>query len=88
VSSKESELRALVIKKTPFLEVLEYMKGRVEGRLGPVHFLGILQEEVGISFTKTREILEYFDRDMNSIAEPDVINDRWNVILENWESGE
>jgi hypothetical protein len=44
-----------------------------------------LSPEAGISFTKTRDILEYFNPDLNPIAEREVINERWRVLLASWE---
>jgi hypothetical protein len=83
--SEESELRAMVVAGTPLLDLLEHLKRRAGGRLSPGRFLLILQEEAGISFTKTRDILEYFNPDMNPIAEREVINERWRVLLASWE---
>ncbi|SRR6266511_4052963 len=87
VLGEESELRVLVMRKTPFLEVLKYLKEREGGKLGGFQFLRIFQEEVGISFVKTRELLGCFDPEMNPIVEPEVINERWNAILESWNAG-
>lgn len=79
--SDESELRAMVVAGTPFLDLLGNLKSRAGGRLSPGRFLLILQEEAGISFTKTREILEYFNPDMDPIAEREVIEKRWQGLL-------
>ncbi|RSM47645.1 hypothetical protein DMA12_08355 [Amycolatopsis balhimycina DSM 5908] len=83
--SEESELHAMVVAGIPFLDLLEHLKRRAEGKLSPGRFLLILQEEAGISFTETRDILEYFNPDMNPIAEPEMINERWRVLLASWE---
>ncbi|MFJ1763950.1 hypothetical protein ACIOD2_26795 [Amycolatopsis sp. NPDC088138] len=83
--SEESGLRAMVVAGTPFLDLLEHLKRRAGGKLSPGGFLRILQEEAGISFTKTRDILEHFNPGMDPIASPEVINERWRVLLAGWE---
>lgn len=84
---EESELRAMVVAGTPFLDLLEHLKRRAGGKLPPGRFLLALQEEAGIPFTKSRDILEYFDPEMNPIAEHEVINERWRLLLAGWELG-
>ncbi|MEA5364679.1 hypothetical protein VA596_34465 [Amycolatopsis sp., V23-08] len=83
--TEEPGIREMVVAGTPFLDLLEHLKRRAGGKLSPGGFLRILQEEAGISFTRTRDIFVYFNPDMNPIAEPEVINERWQVLLAGWE---
>ena len=82
MSSEGSELRALVARKTPFLELLDHLKERAGGDLGGFQLVAILQQEAGISFVKSRDILACFEADWTPTADPSVINERWNAIVE------
>jgi hypothetical protein len=82
VSSEEPELRVLVAEKTPFLELLDHLKARAGGDLGGFQLVAMLQQEAGISFVESREMLAYFEADWTPNAEPAVIDERWNAIVE------
>jgi hypothetical protein len=84
MSSDGSELRVLVAEKTPFLELLDHLRARAGGDLGGFQLVVILQQEAGISFVESREMLAYFAADWTPNAEPAVINARWNAIVEDW----
>lgn len=82
MSSEEPELRVLVAEKTPFLELLDHLKARAGGDLGGFQLVAMLQQEAGISFVESREMLAYFEADWTPNAEPAVIDERWNAIVE------
>ncbi|UOX85108.1 hypothetical protein MUY14_25255 [Amycolatopsis sp. FBCC-B4732] len=82
MSSAESDLRVLVAAKTPFLELLDHLKARAGGDLGGFQLVAMLQQEAGISFTDSREMLAYFGAEWTPNAEPSVINARWDAIVE------
>jgi hypothetical protein len=44
-------------------------------------FLRVLQERLGIPFTKSREILEFYNPDMSPAAGSEIINERGEAIL-------
>jgi hypothetical protein len=77
----------LVAGKTPFLELLDHLKARAGGDLGGFQLVAILEQEAGISFVKSREMLAYFGADWTPNAEPEVINERWKAIVESWLAG-
>ncbi|WP_370972387.1 hypothetical protein [Amycolatopsis sp. cg9] len=84
MSTDGPELRVLVAEKTPFLELLDHLKARAGGDLGGFQLVAMLQQEAGISFTESREMLAYFAPDWTPNAEPSVINERWDAIVEGW----
>jgi hypothetical protein len=71
----------MVAEGATFLEVLDHVSTRDDRTLTPVIFLKILQDELGISFVRSRDILEYFDPGMNPIADASLINERGHAIL-------
>lgn len=64
------------------MEVLEHLKARAGGNLGGIQFLATIQQELGISFVRTRQIMAYFDPKWNPIAEQEVIDEEWRAILD------
>lgn len=51
------------------------------GTLTPFEFLRTIQEELGISFVETRDVLQYFDPEMRPIVDMNVIDECWQSIL-------
>lgn len=73
-------LKELVDSGAPLMDVVRYLTGIVSP-LRPIDFLRIFQEDLGISFIKTREVLEYFDPAMRPVVDESTINERGRSIL-------
>ncbi|MFJ3765023.1 hypothetical protein ACIPQJ_11890 [Streptomyces sp. NPDC090082] len=78
----EVALRDLVTEGATFLEVLEHLSRRGPRALTPLEFLRVFQEELGISFVESRNMLEYFDPGMKPIVDVEVINERGRLLLQ------
>ncbi|MER6678576.1 hypothetical protein [Streptomyces sp. NPDC000983] len=78
----EVALRDLVAEGVTFFEVLEYLSRRSHRALTPLEFLRVFQEELGISFIESRNMLEYFDPDMKPIVDVGLINERGRLLLQ------
>lgn len=65
-----------------FLEVLECLSRRGPRALTPFEFLKVFQEELGISFIESRNMLEYFDPNMKPIVDVELINERGRLLLQ------
>ncbi|MGN5381237.1 hypothetical protein BIV25_05885 [Streptomyces sp. MUSC 14] len=79
---EDETLRDLVAEGTTFLKVLEYLSRRDSHPLTPLGFLRIFQEELGISFIESRNMLEYFDPHMQPIVDKALINERGRLLLQ------
>ena len=77
-----SELRNLVAEGVTFMEVLDRVRKRSSGPLTAIEFMKVLQEELGIYFTETREMYEYFDSDLCPTVDVHLINERGRLLLE------
>ncbi|MEV6674414.1 hypothetical protein [Streptomyces sp. NPDC051162] len=77
----EVALRDLVAEGASFLEVLEFLSRRDSRALTPLEFLRVFQEELGISFIESRNMLEYFGPDMKPIVDVELINERGRLLL-------
>lgn len=73
-------LKELVDGGATFMDVLNYL-ANVVTPLRPIDFLRIFQEDLGISFVRARDILEYFDPAMRPLADESLINERGREIL-------
>ncbi|MFF7637055.1 hypothetical protein ACFZB9_28475 [Kitasatospora sp. NPDC008050] len=80
--SGEVALRDLVAEGATFLELLEFLSRRGSQALTPLEFLRMFQEELGISFIESRNMLEYFDPSMKPIVDVEVIDERWCLLLQ------
>lgn len=78
----EVTLRDLVAEGAAFLEVLEFLSRRGSRALTPLEFLRVFQEELGISFIESRNMLEYFDPNMKPIVDVELINERGRLLLQ------
>jgi len=74
------QLRELVESGASFMDVVRYLADSV-APLRPIDFLRIFQEDLGISFVKAREVLEYFDPTMRPMVDESTINERGRDIL-------
>lgn len=81
MANDETTLRDLVAAGAGFLEVFDHLSHRAGRPVGAVGLLAIIQSELGIPFVKTRAMYEYFDDEMRPLADPEVINERWQAIL-------
>jgi hypothetical protein len=73
-------LRGFVDSGASFMDVVQYLSEAVSP-LRPIDFLRIFQEDLGISFVRARDVLEYFDPDMRPIADESLINSLGREIL-------
>jgi hypothetical protein len=73
-------LKELVDSGATFMDIVTYL-ANVASPLRPIDFLRVFQEDLGISFVKAREVLEYFDPDMRPIVDESLINERGREIL-------
>ncbi|GAB2709398.1 hypothetical protein GCM10010442_31260 [Kitasatospora kifunensis] len=78
----QAALRDLVVEGATFLEVLEFLSQRGPRALTPLEFLRVFQEELGISFIESRNMLEYFDPHMKPIVDVELINKRGRLLLQ------
>ncbi|MEI7059377.1 hypothetical protein WBG06_26385 [Nocardioides sp. CCNWLW239] len=76
-----SSLRELVDSGAPFIDLVEFIRSRKQGRVTPFEVLAALQNEAMVSFVDARDVLEYFDSEMHPIADTDAIQRRWAAIL-------
>lgn len=84
----EAGLQDLAAKGATFLELLEHLSRRGHRPLTPLEFLRVFQEELGISFVESRNMLEYFDPSMKPIADEGLINERGRLLLQRFNPGE
>ncbi|MFE3796492.1 hypothetical protein [Nocardia tengchongensis] len=78
----DNDLRALVFGGATFMEVLKRLSQLEHPEpLKPMRVLWILQHECGISFVETRKLFGYFEPDMTPTVDTEVINERWQTIL-------
>lgn len=75
-------LREFVERGASFSEVVDYLsRCSAPGALTPLHFLRVLQEELGISFVEGRLLLEYFDPQMRPLVDIGMIDERGSELL-------
>lgn len=77
----DADLRGLVTSGASFVEILGRAREASDEKLSPLAFLHAVQVQLGISFVETRNMFEYFDSDWSPLADPDVVNGRWQEIL-------
>ena len=78
-----SELKDLVVVSgATFMDVLEHLKSCGPEPLAVIGFMRVLQERLGIRFTETRDMYEYFDADWRPTVDVDLINERGRLLLE------
>ncbi|WP_158692920.1 hypothetical protein [Streptomyces roseochromogenus] len=82
MTDEVAALRNLVAEGATFLEVLEFLSRRGPRPLTPLEFLRVFQEELGISFIESRNMLEYFDPDMKPMVDAALINERGRLLLQ------
>ncbi|HEY0495601.1 MAG TPA: hypothetical protein VGD48_07635 [Kutzneria sp.] len=78
---QDDELLSLVAAGASYMEILDYLRNRGPRQLTPIELLRIFQEELGISFVKTREMFEYFDPQLRPIVDTALINERGRLLL-------
>ncbi|KAB8188618.1 hypothetical protein FH608_043460 [Nonomuraea phyllanthi] len=61
--------------------MLEHLKSQESFTLTPLAFLKVVQLELGISFVRTRHLLEFFDPEMEPLADSTVIEGYWKGLL-------
>jgi hypothetical protein len=83
VAGNADSLESLVDGGAPFADVVEYLS-REFAPLRPIDLLRVLQEQLGIPFTKSREILEFYNPDMSPAVGAEIINERGEAILALW----
>ncbi|MFD7905154.1 hypothetical protein ACFV4F_14445 [Kitasatospora sp. NPDC059722] len=86
MSAEKHELEELVAGGAPFMDVLEFVRTSLPDELTPVRFLLAVQDELGISFTETRTVLEFFDPQLQPLVDLKEIDGRWNEIVQRWAS--
>ncbi|WP_159062006.1 hypothetical protein [Streptomyces sp. WM6368] len=79
----KSRLRYEVAQGATVTDIVKILEERFPEGLRPMQFLWILQEELGIPFTESRRVLEYFDPEMKPTASAEVIDDLGRSILVN-----
>lgn len=80
MSHQEVSIETLVEAGASFVEIVECMR-KENHHLRPIDVLTQFQERLGIHFTKTREILEFYDSQMEPIGDVCDINERGKEIL-------
>ncbi|MEV0053718.1 hypothetical protein ACH347_23710 [Saccharopolyspora sp. 5N102] len=74
-------IRQLVERGATLTELLEHLKSHETFTLTPLSFLKAIQLELGISFVRTRHLLEFFDPEMRPLVDISVIEERWRDLL-------
>ncbi|MFD6425432.1 hypothetical protein [Streptomyces sp. NPDC060198] len=83
--SPEGELRNLVSGGATFLEVVAHISSSVKPeKLTPLKLMWVIQEGLGISFTETRNVLEFFDSELRPIVDEALIDERGDRLLEQY----
>ena len=80
VAGNVDSLESLVDGGASFTDVVDYLS-RDLAPLRPIDLLRVLQEQLGIPFTKSREILEFYNPDMSPTVDAEIINKRGETIL-------
>jgi len=76
------DLPQMVENGTPFLDIVSHAQSlSSDGSLSAVAFLYAVQSELGIPFTETRDLFEFFSSDWIPLADGTVIEERWQSIL-------
>jgi hypothetical protein len=73
-------LKELADSGASLMDIVRYLAS-VVSPLRPIDFLRVFQEDLGISFVKTRGVLEYFDPSMHPVVDESLINERGRDIL-------
>ena len=76
-------LPRIVADGTPLLDIISQARAlSPDGSLSAVAFLYAVQSELGIPFTETRDLFEYFSSDWTPLVDEAVIEERWQNILQ------
>lgn len=74
-------IRQVVERGATLAELLEHLRSHETFTLTPLSFLKAVQLELGISFVRTRHLLEFFDPEMRPLVDTAVIEERWRELL-------
>ncbi|WP_153535336.1 hypothetical protein [Actinomadura macrotermitis] len=74
-------LREMVERGMGLPEILADLGAREDFRLSSVSFLQQVQLELGIPFTRTRHLYEFFDPDFRPLADWSELEQRWHDLL-------
>ncbi|SDM31138.1 hypothetical protein SAMN05444921_106214 [Streptomyces wuyuanensis] len=74
-------VRRMATEGAGLLAVIEMLRNDAEFRLTPLHLLRILGEAVGVPWTESRVLLEFFDPELRPLVPEDEIERRAEELL-------